>query len=250
MVWLAQESLIFHPQPAAPLPHAPPGWRFEEVTLSARDGTRLEGVLALPSVARPALVIYFGGNGEEVTSYAPESPADYGARAALFVNYRGYGRSGGRPTEKALVSDAMEVFDWAAKRADIDASRIAVHGRSLGTGVAVQLASARPVRCVVLTSPFASAREVAAEIYPWLPVGLLLRHPFDSAAHAPSMRVPALIIMADADDVIPMRHSERLASLWGGEAQRLVLHGFGHNDLQMDPRYAASIRAFLDRCLG
>ena len=250
MVWLAQDSLIFHPQPAAAAPRAPEGWRVQPVALQAHDGTRLEGVLALPPAAHPPLVIYFGGNGEEVTSYATQAAADYGARAALFVNYRGYGRSGGRASEKALVSDGVEIFDWAAKRPDIDASRISVHGRSLGTAVAVQVAAARPARCVVLTSPFSSAREVAAEIYPWLPVKLLLRHPFDSGKHAPAMRMPALVIMGDADEVIPMRHSERLAALWGGEAQRLVLHGFGHNDLQMDPRYAATIRAFLDRCPG
>ena len=91
-----------------------------------------------------------------MTAYAREAERNYGRRAVLLVNYRGYGDSGGRPGEKALVADALALYDWVARRADLDAARICAHGRSLGTGVAVQLAAARPLKCVVLTSPFES----------------------------------------------------------------------------------------------
>ena len=246
-VWLAQERLLFYPRPQAGQRDAPPGWNLEEVSFSTRDGTALSGVLVQPPVARAPLLIYYGGNAEEVTLYAADAQAAYGERAVLFMNYRGYGRSAGRPGERAMIADALEIFDWAAQRPDIDATRIALHGRSLGTGVAVQVAAARPVRCVLLTSPFASARAVAAEIYPWLPVALLLRHPFDSAAHAPALRMPALILIGEADTLIPGRHSERLASLWAGEVHKHSFPGFGHNDIALHPAYGAAIRAFLDR---
>ena len=170
LVWLAQESLMFYPRDAVPVPPAPPGWRIEEVAFTTRDGIVLKGVLARPAADKPPLVIYFGGNAEEVTSFATSAPQAYGERAVLLVNYRGYGASGGRPGEPALISDALEIFDWAQKRDDIDRERIAVHGRSLGSGVAVQVAAAKPARCVVLTSPFASALDVAKEVYPCLPV--------------------------------------------------------------------------------
>ena len=124
-----------------------------------------------------------------------------------------------------------------------------MHGRSLGTGVAVQVAAAKPVRCVVLTSPFTSALDVAKEIYPWLPVSILMRHVFDSGAHAPKLRMPALILMGGADTLIPKHHSERLAGLWGGPVERETFEGFGHNDIDMNPRYTVAIRNFLDRCL-
>ncbi|HUP30269.1 MAG TPA: alpha/beta hydrolase [Usitatibacter sp.] len=247
-VWLTQERLLFYPQPASGVPRAPAGWRLEEFRHTARDGTLLAGVLVAPPVDRPPLVIYYGGNAEEVTSFAPLAAESYGARALLLVNYRGYGASMGRPGERALVADAVEIFDAMAQRRDLDTSRIALHGRSLGSGVAVQVAAARPARCVLLTSPFASARDVAKEIYPWLPVGLLMRHPFDSAHHAPQLRMPALILMGDADTLIPMRHSERLASLWAGPVQREAFPGFGHNDVSLNPRYATAVHAFLDRC--
>ena len=250
VVWLAQDHLIFHPQPAGAKGTAPPGWRGEDVSFTTGDGTRLAGLLLLPPMQRAPLVVYFGGNAEEVTGYAAGVAAIYGQRAVLLVNYRGYGASGGAPSEKALVSDAAELFDWAARRNDVDVGRVAVHGRSLGTGVAVQLAAARPVRCVVLTSPFASALDVARENYPWLPVAAMLRHPFDSASRAPDVKAPLLLLTGSADTVIPPRHSEKLASRWGGPVERVALEGFGHNDLDLSPRYAQSIRAFLDRCLA
>jgi fermentation-respiration switch protein FrsA (DUF1100 family) len=247
VVWLLQDSLLFYPQSLLGKATAPPRWSLEAVRFTARDGVTLAGVLVKPPGERAPLVIYYGGNAEEVTAYAGLAAETYGERAALFVNYRGYGESGGKPGERALVADALELFDWASRRPDVDPSRIALHGRSLGTGVAVQVAAARPARCVVLTSPFDSARDVAKRIYPWLPVGMLLRHPFDSVALAPRLRQPALVLMGDADDLIPMSHSERLAAAWGGTVERVVLAGFGHNDVSLPPRYAAAIREFLAR---
>lgn len=249
LVWVGQDRLIFYPPAPAPIPAAPPGWRLEEVSLATSGDALLSGVLVLPPVGHPPLVIYFGGNAEDVTASAASSPGTYGARAVLLVNYRGYGRSKGRPSEKALVSDAIALHDWAVRRPDIDASRVALHGRSLGTAVAVQLAEHRAPRCVVLTSPFASATDIAREAYPWLPIRWLLRHPFDSARHAARLAMPALVLFGEDDDLVAPRHSERLARAWAGPVERVSFAGFGHNDLQLAPRYAAAVRAFLDRCL-
>jgi uncharacterized protein len=249
LVWLMQERLIFMPVGVGALPHAPAGWRLEKVSVTARDGTRLAGVLLLPPAARPPLVIYYGGNAEETTASASQAHEAYGERALLLMNYRGYGESAGNPGEKALVADALEIFDWASARHDIDPGRIALHGRSLGTAIAVPVAAERAAKCVVLTSPFASALDVAAEIYPWLPVSWMLRHPFDSGRLAPRIAAPALILAGEADTIIPKRHSDRLAAAWGGPVERASFAGFGHNDLDFNPRYAQAIRTFLDRCL-
>jgi uncharacterized protein len=249
LVWLGQERLIFYPQPATQRPSAPPGWRLEHVSFTAADGTQLVGVLVLPPIERPGLVIYFGGNAEEVTSFAPLVADLYGERAVLLVNYRGYGESGGKPGETALVADGAALFDWAVRRGDFDASRIALHGRSLGAGVAVQVAAMRPAKCVILTSPFDSALEIAKATYPWLPISLLIRHPFDSMARAPGILAPALFLMGTTDTLIPMGHSERLAAAWGGAVERVSFEGFGHNDIELNPRYADTLRSFLDRHL-
>ena len=239
---------MFFPRPVASRPMPPAGWRLERVSLERPDGTRLAGVLVLPPAQKPPLVIYFGGNAEEVTSHAPNVEETYGKRAVLLVNYRGYGDSTGKPGEAAMVTDAIALFDWVSRRTDVDLSRVAIHGRSLGTGVAVQLAAERTPACVVLTSPFESARAVAAGLYPWLPIALLMRHPFDSASRAPSIHVPLLVLVGSADDTIAPHHSQRLAAAWGGPARTVVLEGFGHNDLDVNPRYGEAIRAFLDGC--
>jgi fermentation-respiration switch protein FrsA (DUF1100 family) len=255
MLWLTQDSQVFFPQPLRAPPVAPPGWSLEKVSIPAADGTPLAGVLVMPprepgaDARPPGAVLHFGGNAEEATANAREAGHLYGRHAVLLVNYRGYGESGGRPGEKALVADALAIFDWAAGRGDIDRGRICAHGRSLGSGVAVQLAAARPLRCIVLTSPFDSFVAVGREHYPWLPVGWLLRHRFDCLALAPALTVPALFVYGGADTIIPPAHSERLASAWGGPVERVRLEGFGHNDLDLNPRYAQAIAAFLDRHL-
>lgn len=248
LVWAAQERLMFYPVAASGRPAAPAGWMLEEVRLHARDGTALAGVLVRPAATPAPLVVYYGGNAEEVTAYAASAAQAWGDRAVLLVNYRGYGASGGRPGEKALVSDAIEVLDWAARRPDVDAARIALHGRSLGSSVAVQVAAARAPRCLVLTSPFTSARDVARRAFPWLPVAWLLRHPFDSSAHAPRLAMPALFVTAERDEVIAPELSERLARRWGGPVEHARFPA-GHNEVSLDARYDATIRRFLDRHL-
>jgi fermentation-respiration switch protein FrsA (DUF1100 family) len=252
LMWLTQDSQLFFPQPARGAAHPPAGWSLEQVRIAAADGTSLAGVLVMPPGAAGATtrfptIIYFGGNAEEVTAYADEAERDYGQRAVLLVNYRGYGASGGRPGEKALVADALVLYDWIASHAAVDPGRICAHGRSLGSGVAVQLAAARPLRCLALTSPFESLVAVGKSHFPWLPVGLLLRHRFESLAAARAARIPALVIYGGADTIIAPEHSEHLAAAWGGPVERVRLEEAGHNDIGLDPRYGPAIRAFLDR---
>ena len=248
-VWLRQERLLFYPQPVSADVRVPAGWTLERVGVAREDGVRLAGVLALPPHSDGSAVIYFGGNAEEVTANAVDAARLYGERAVLLVNYRGYGESQGEPSETALVADAAALYDWLASHAGIDRARIAVHGRSLGSGVAVQLAAARAVRGVVLTTPFDSAREVAREAYPWLPVAWLMRHPFDSAARAPRIHAPALILVAANDTLIRPPRSQALAAVWGGPAEVRTFAGHGHGDVHLAPGYGEAVRQFVARCL-
>jgi hypothetical protein len=249
LLWFAQERLIFLGAPPDTPPTAPPGWRMERFDLQAADGTTLEGYIAIPPVERPPVVLYFGGNAEEATHHLTEAARYYGPRAVVALNYRGFGRSQGKPGEAALVADALLAYDRVRARADLDTGRIAIHGRSLGSGVAIALAAARPVKALVLTTPFDSLAAVAQGLYPWAPVGLLLRHRFDSMALAPGLAMPALVVTASADTVIPPAHADRLAAAWGGPVQALRLERRDHNDLSLDPLYAPTLTAFLDRRL-
>ncbi len=246
----AGENLIYFPQPLNPsdrqgiLARNP---RAAEVSIIAADGVRLHGwrVPGGVGLARP-LAIYFGGNAEEISWMLDFSEVFAGSDLAL-INYRGYGLSTGKPSQQALLQDALTIYDHFARQPEIDPARVIVIGRSLGSGVATYLASRRPVRGVLLVAPFDSITEVARGIYPFLPVRLVLGDLYDSAALAPSITTPLRMIVASHDEVIPTRHSRRLFDVWGGPKEMVTIAGAGHNDLQQHREYWQAIRDFLRR---
>ena len=218
--WFGQERLIFFPQPGSGTSHLPAGTEALEVV--AGDGARLAGFL-VPRGARPApALLYFGGNAEEISWSIADGRWPRGWTIAG-VNYRGYGTSEGRPGERDLLDDGLAAFDALAARPDVDARRIVVVGRSLGTGVAVHVAASRPVAGAILISPFDSLVEVGRMHYPWLPVDWLLRHRFDSVALAASVEVPMLAIVAAADGKVIELHGTAPADRRrGGAGRRLT----------------------------
>ena len=251
LLYLLQERLIFLRQPLSEsarhaLREMP---EVTELELAAKDGTRLRGWLrhgrhGVEEAARPGLIIYFGGNAEEVSGQVRDAAVLAPWSLAAF-NYRGYGGSEGRPSEAALAADALLVHDRLAAREDVDPNRIVVFGRSLGSGVAVRLAAARPVRGVVLVSPFDSLRSMARNHYPFLPTSFLLRHPFDSLARAPSIEAPLLVLAGDRDRIVPSAHSRRLLDAWRGPKRWALLPGADHNGIHVHPGYWPAIREFL-----
>lgn len=242
-MFLVQENLIFLPPPltgSGPAPRA----GLEEVEVTADDGTRLRGWLAKAPGERAPLLIYFGGNAEDVSWLVEEAPR-LGGWSLLLVNYRGYGRSEGRPGERALLADGIRLHDWARARADVDPTHMAVMGRSLGSAVAVHLAAARPLSGVVLITPFDSLTAVAQHHYPWLPVRWLLRHPFDALGRAPDIRAPLLCLVAGRDQVIPPAHAARLYSAWAGPKRLIEFPAADHNGVSVEPGYWPAIAQFL-----
>jgi uncharacterized protein len=248
LAYLTQERLIFFPQrlderSAFDVQQSYP--RAKAFELETEDRVRLRGWLVNGSARQPwPLVIYFGGNAEEVSWSVPEF-SRVPQWAALLVNYRGYGLSQGQPSETTLYRDALALYDHTTRRADIDAQRVVAVGRSLGTGVATYLASQRPVAGVVLISPYDSLVEVARTAYPFFPVNLLLRHRFESAARAPSIHAPLLALVAAHDEIVRPERSRQLIQAWGGPAQLEVLGGVDHNTIHLHSSYWSLIAGFL-----
>lgn len=241
-VYLLQEKLLFYPQPLGKPINVP---NVDEVAITTPDGVTLRGWLVRSNHPLPApLVIYFGGNAEEVSWLA--SVADqFGGGSLLLVNYRGYGGSEGKPGERELFGDALTIYDWAVRRPDVLPERVIAMGRSLGTGVAVHLAANRAVRGVILVTPYDSITEIAKRHYPYLPIGMLIRHPFDSISRVDKIDAPLLCLAAAEDLVIPPKHVRRLYDAWRGPKTWREIAGAGHDSISGDPQYWEAIGAFL-----
>jgi uncharacterized protein len=235
LLYLAQDRLLYLPTPEV----AHGGAR---ALLIGRGGVSLR-VWELHRAAGPAL-IYFGGNAEDVGANIADFDAAFPARAVYLVNYRGYGGSSGRPSETALTGDAEAIYD--ALRAQHDP--IAVIGRSLGSGIAVALAARRPVERLILVTPFDSIAGVAADHFPWLPVRALLRDRYDSLRRIGAVRSPALVVVAEHDEVVYRARSDALiAAIAPALRHTVVVPGATHNDVSGDPLYLRSLSAFLYR---
>ncbi|HEY6720917.1 MAG TPA: alpha/beta hydrolase [Burkholderiales bacterium] len=241
-MWFFQERMLFFPRPLDSRRTSRPN--VEEVSIVAADGVKLYGWMVKSNAAPTPLVIYFGGNAEEV-SWLTDVADHFAGWSLLLVNYRGYGESEGKPGEKELLGDGLVIYDYAKGRPDVNPERIVVMGRSLGSGVAVNLATHRALRGVILVSPYDSIVEVAKRHYPFLPVSLMLRHRFDSLARAPQIAAPLLCLVASEDRVIPGAHSRVLFKAWRGTKTWREIPRSDHDSIAGEPEYWRSISDFL-----
>jgi fermentation-respiration switch protein FrsA (DUF1100 family) len=214
----------------------PNGWwgaQFElgasDVWLTTRDGVRIHGWF-VRNAGSPWLTLFFHGNAGNVTNRKLHflEIRDAGS-SILMIDYRGYGRSGGDwPTEAGLYSDACGAYEWAGQDG-YKQDRIIAHGESLGTAVAVDLATRRRCAGLVLEAPFTSAKDVAATALPVL--GPVLIWGFDLQSKIAKVNVPVLIVQGDRDEVIPPRLGQALFAAAREPKSFWVVAGAGHNDL-------------------
>ena len=209
-----QRRLVFNPTiiPEVNSPRSS-GHRTRPIVLRAKDGTRLCGWLMTPRTPgpRPA-VLYFGGRSEEVSWVVRDAGNLFPNMTVLAMNYRGYGNSHGIPDETLMIDDGCTLYDWLAALGQVDARRIAVVGRSLGSGVAVQVAKERPAHSVVLITPYDSILAIAKRKFRVMPIEYMLRHRFESIKYAPSLKAPTYVLRAASDDVVPHSHTDQLVA--------------------------------------
>jgi len=224
--------------------------QIEEVRVATADGVTLHGWLKRPEHWRPGgrhrLIIVYGGVGQEVSEIVPLAHAE-GPWGWLMINYRGFGLSGGSPSERAVLGDAKRIYDWAAKRPDIDSANIVVLGRSLGSYVAIAVAASRKVRAAILATPFDSAAALGEEHFHWLPLPFarLMQSRYNPGLMAPAVSVPALFLLAEKDDVTPVKNGLALARRWGGTVKTVVLPGLGHSGIERYEEFWDSIDDYL-----
>ncbi len=172
--------------------------------------------------------------------------------AVFLFDYRGYGRSEGTPSEQGTYRDAEAALAYVLSRPDVDPERIVYFGRSLGAGVAVELATRRPPYALILESPVPSIADLARRHYRFLPVGGLLRTKYDSLAKIAGVRAPLLVLHGDRDDVVPYAAGQKLFEAAREPKRFYTIEGAGHNDTYAvgGREYFRALREFVERPPG
>lgn len=232
-LFFKQRSLLYFPTPGSTVSDP-------AISLLTTDGETLR--IWIRTADTQEAVIYFGGNSEDVSSNFHTFSTLLPKQNLYFVNYRGYGGSTGSPSESALFSDALAVYDLVHEKYP----NISVVGRSLGSGVAVYLASTRKVDKLVLVTPYDSIENVAKKSFPIFPISLLLTDKFNSVSRVQSITAKTLVIVAENDEVIPRANSDALiAQFPSDQVITNIIQRTNHNTIGLSPAYFELIGGFL-----
>ena len=246
LVFLVQDRLIYLPTERHMTTPERIGLAYEDVHLQVEPGVRVHGWF-LPGPAEDAPVLLFlHGNAGNV-SHRLESLRIFHqlGLAVLIIDYRGYGKSTGRPDEQGLYADARAAWEYLLEQRGYAPEQVVLFGRSLGAAVAAHQAAEAAPGAVILESAFTSGVDLGRDVYPWLPVRLLLRHEYDIRGRIGRIDAPLLLAHSREDEIVPFAHAERLHAA-AGDARLLEMQG-GHNDafLATGEAYSDGLRAFL-----
>lgn len=252
LLFLFQDNLAYYPEIGREI-HSTPrdhGLDFEALTLATADGEQLDAWFIPSPQARGVALILHGNAGNmshRLDTIAMFHRLGYGV---LIFDYRGYGRSTGKPSEQGFYLDAQSAWAYLTGQRGIAPGRIVLFGESLGGAVAAWLAARestqKPPGTLVLSSVFTSAPALAADLYPWLPTRWLVRLRYDTRAALAQTNCPVLVAHSPEDEIIPFRHGQALFEAAAEPKAFLQLAG-GHNDgfIFMRPAWVDALAEFL-----
>ncbi len=219
----------------------------EDVDLTAADGTKLHAWY-LPHRYQKRVMLLAHGNGENVATAADEAAwlHDEFDASVLVFDYRGYGKSQGEPSEQGLYQDGDAAMQWLAKRAGVKPGEIYLVGRSLGTGVMVDVGVKHQAKGLILISPFAEMPDAAANRFWFVPVRLLMRNRYPSVKKIPKFKGATFVVHGDRDDLVPQWSGTRLFAAAPEPKAFVSIPGAGHNDIDLS-QCEKNLRAFLEQ---
>ncbi len=244
LLYLVQERLLFFPTQLPADYQFTFDSTFEEVSLTAADGTPLSAV-HFKAASPKGAVLFLHGNAGAIHGWgqAADLYVDNGFDV-LFLDYRGYGKSEGKITGEAqLIADAQLAYDHLKQ--DFEEDQIIVSGTSIGTGMAVQVAAQNAPALLLLNAPYASLASLIQEKTKIVPTPII-KYPLRSNQHLQQVRCPVYIFHGDRDELIPIQHALRLKKQYDHIALT-VLNGYGHNNLTESPVYVAKMNEILSR---
>jgi fermentation-respiration switch protein FrsA (DUF1100 family) len=241
------DRFVFFPDRQLAGSPADVGLRYEDAWFLAADNVQLHGWWVPGD--RAETVLWFHGNAGNISHRLEQLKLLHDAvgPSVLLVGYRGYGQSGGSPSEGGLYADARGALAYVRSRSEVDRERVVYFGQSLGSAVAIELATRRSPRGLILETPFTSIQEMAGGILP-APLFHLVPRRFDNLDQIPKIRCPMLFIHGDRDEVVPYEQGRRLFEAACGPKKFLTIAGARHNDIFVvgANRYFDAIREFLD----
>ena len=258
IVFLFQSRFIYFPHRKLEGTPEDIGLPYEEVHFSAGDGVKLHGwfvsarfVSARRGGKALGAVLFCHGNAGNISHrlVSIEQFTRLGLDVFIF-DYRGYGRSEGKPSEKGTYLDAEAAWDYLARQRGIAPERIVVFGRSLGGAVAARIARDRRPAAVIVESAFTSVPDMAARVLPIFPVRLLSRFRYNTAEHVAAASCPVLVVHSPDDEMIPFNHGERIFQAAGEPKEFLQMTG-SHNEgfLLTGQAYERGLERFISRHL-
>ena len=227
-VYLEQRALYY---PAKEIIDTPSrlGVSYEEVSFRTSDGETLNGWY-VPGKNAKVTILYCRGNAGNISHRVHRIAFFHEMGVNFFIfDYRGYGKSSGKPSEKGLYEDAAAAHNYLVSRKDIGKTKIVVYGKSLGGAVAAEVCLRRNVSALILESSLASVILQAQQLYPFLPMNFLITQKYDTIAKVKNVNIPKLISHGKSDKVISFKHGEALFEAAADPKQFLPFEG-GHND--------------------
>jgi hypothetical protein len=253
VLYFYQPKLLFLPDmPSRTVIMTPAdaGLDYESVTIPTSDGLSLDGWY-LPKTGARSTILFFHGNAGNI-SHRLESLKLFHelGLSILILDYRGYGRSNGKPSEAGTYLDAEAAWRYLTEERGVPPGDIIIFGRSLGAAVATHLATRHTPGALIIESAFTSVPDMAAKLYPYLPVKLLSRIRYSTITGIGSVTCPVLIVHSRDDEIIPFSHGERIYAAAGEPRQFLEIRG-GHNEgfMVSGLHYIEGLERFLQKHL-
>ncbi|MFC1917567.1 alpha/beta hydrolase [Chloroflexota bacterium] len=245
-LFIFQSHYVYHPERVISVDPSDIGLEFESVSFRTEDKVMLSGWY-IPSEGATGVVLFCHGNAGNISHRLESIEIFHRLGMNIFIfDYRGYGRSEGKPSEIGTYRDVEAVWRYLVKERQENPNRIVVIGRSLGGAVAAWLAHSHTPAILILESAFTSAPDIAGKLYPFLPVRLLSRFKYNTAEYLDEVDCPVLIVHSREDEIMPFSHGQRLFERARGTKEFLEISGT-HNEgfITSGKRYEEGLNAFI-----
>lgn len=254
MIPLIENKIVYHPYKYPEGNWHPESYSLqpEDCYFSTMDNIKLHGWFFRAESAR-ATLLWCHGNAGNITHRLDNIKRLQPFSINIFIfDYRGYGRSEGEPSEDGIYQDALAAYEYLLSHPEVDPKNILLFGRSLGATVAVDLATKKPSRGIILESAFTSAKDVAKEMNRWLPLHFVIRSKFDSITKIKQIHSPMLFIHGNDDEIIPITLGKKLFEAANEPKWFYEISGAGHNDTYVvgGSRYFQQLDEFIQKIMG